>query len=103
MSEERIYMFNALWFNKEGGAERYERYREAVAPLLERAGARLASSLLSPQAALIGEWDADLFFVVEYPSRQAFEAMVRSEDYAKIRHLREEALEKSLLVRCQRC
>ncbi len=102
MSDPRVYMFNALWFKKDGGAESYDRYRQAVVPLLQKAGARLASETFAPEAALIGEWDADLFFVVEYPTWQAFEEMVQSEGYTKIRHLREEALEKSLLVRCRK-
>lgn len=101
MSDGPIYMFNALWFKKDGGAEGYRQYQKAVLPLVREAGGRLASDFLSPDLALIGEWDADLFFVVEYPDMAAFQRMVQSEAYARIRHLREDALEKSLLIRCR--
>jgi uncharacterized protein (DUF1330 family) len=49
--------------------------------------------------ALIGEWDPDLFFVVEWPALSVFEALPESEDYRKMMHLREEAIDKSWLIR----
>ena len=39
--EAPVVMLNLLAFKPEGGRERYEEYGEAVAPLLERAGARV--------------------------------------------------------------
>ena len=98
--DETIYMLNALWFKKDGGREKYMEYGAAVGPLLEAAGAEF-KDWYSPEAAIVGEWDPDVFFVVRYPSQAAFEAMFQSPAYAKIMHLREEALEKSLLIRCK--
>jgi uncharacterized protein (DUF1330 family) len=98
--DEPIFMLNALWFKKQGGKEKYLEYAAAVAPLLETVGGE-AGSNYGPEAALIGNWDPDVFFVVRYPSQAAFESMVRSSAYAEIRHLREDALENSLLIRCK--
>ena len=97
---EKIYMLNVLWFKKDGGAEKYQEYSAAAAPLVQALGGRLVESYV-PETALIGEWDPDLFFVVEWPDWDAFLRLAQSEDYQRIAHLREEALEKSLLVRCR--
>lgn len=97
---EAIFMMNVLWFKKDGGLKKYMEYGAAVAPLLEAAGAEIKENY-SPEESLIGDWDPDLFFVVRYPSKAAFESMISSPEYAKIMHLREDALENSLLVRCK--
>ncbi len=96
---EPVYMLNALWFKEPGGREKYMEYGAAVAPLLEAAGAAVGEMYQSQQC-LIGEWDPDALFVVKYPSQAAFEAMVSSEAYAQVMHLREESLVKSVLTRC---
>lgn len=97
---EAIYMLNALWFNTDGGKEKYLAYGAAAAPLTEKAGAKIQDGLYTPEQALIGDWNPDLFFIVKYPSKEAFDTMINSPEYAEIKHLREEALEKSLLIRC---
>jgi uncharacterized protein (DUF1330 family) len=97
---EAIFMMNVLWFKKDGGLKKYMEYGAAVAPLLEAAGAEIKENYSSEES-LIGDWDPDLFFVVRYPSKAAFESMISSPEYAKIMHLREDALENSLLVRCK--
>jgi uncharacterized protein (DUF1330 family) len=98
--DKPVYMLNVLWFKKEGGKEKYMEYGAAVAPLLEAAGASVNDNY-APEESLIGDWDPDLFFVVKYPSKAAFESMVGGPEYARIMHLREEALERSLLIRCR--
>lgn len=97
--DQPIYMLNALWFKKAGGREKYLEYSAAVAPLLEKVGGEPAPAY-KPEKALIGEFNPDVFFVVKYPSVAAFESMVTSEEYQAIRHLREEAIDNSLLIRC---
>lgn len=91
-----VVMLNLLKFKANGGAETYQRYAEAVAPILERIGAKV---LYQGRAAemLVGseEWDAIL--IVRYPSRQAFLQMVSSPDYQAAHHNREEALERAVL------
>lgn len=98
-----VFMLNALWFKARGGAQRYQQYLAAAKRVIDdlSIGAR-THTLLTPEAMLIGEWDPDLLFVVEYPDKAAFDRLVNSEQYQAIRHLREEALEKSLLIQCSR-
>ncbi len=100
-ADTKVYMLNVLWFKPNGGAETYGRYAKAVAPLLAEHGATLPELSYQPEMAIIGEWDADLLFVVEWPSWQAFQAMATSERYrVEAGPLREAAIEKSLLIRC---
>ncbi len=94
---DAIYMLNALWFKEQGGKEKYAEYASAVAPLLEGVGAS-PGQIFQAKQALIGDWAPDAFFVVKYPNKSAFEAMISSPEYAEISHLREDALEKSLLT-----
>ncbi len=91
-----VVMLNLLAFKADGGRGRYEEYGEAVAPLLEKAGGRIAF-LGEPSPPLLGQGVWDLVVLVEYPSRQAFLDMIGSDDYAAIAHLRSEALVKGEL------
>ncbi len=101
MTDEPIYMLNALWFKAAGGAEKYQQYLRAASPITASLGARMLEGY-KPEVSLIGEWDPDLFFVVEWPSEAAFKALMGHEGYNEIKHLREEALDKSLLIRCKK-
>lgn len=87
-----VTMLNLLRFKPEGGRERYGEYGAAVAPLLERAGARVVF-LGESAPPLLGGGEWDLVLLVEYPTRQAFLEMVGSAEYQAIAHLRTEALE----------
>jgi uncharacterized protein (DUF1330 family) len=89
--EEPVMMLNLLRFLPDGGRERYAEYGEAVAPLLQAAGARVVFAG-DPDPPLIGEDPWDMVLLVEYPSRRAFLEMVGSEAYREIEHLRAEAL-----------
>jgi uncharacterized protein (DUF1330 family) len=53
-----------------------------------------------PEMSLIGTFDADLVFFVDWPSQEAFLAFVQDPGYQAIQHLREEAITDSLLIRC---
>ena len=97
---EPIYMLNALWFKPDGGKEKYLEYGAAARPLLKEAGAEVMDNY-APEKSLIGDWDPDVFFLVKYPSQEAFESMIGSPAYQKILHLREEAIDNSLLIRCK--
>ena len=91
-----VLMLNLLDFKPGGGAERYAEYGEAVAPLLERAGARIVDAGTGG-GALIGPSKWDLVVLVSYPTRQAFLEMIGSPEYQAVAHLRTEALERSEL------
>lgn len=99
--DDRIYMLNALWFKPDGGAERYAEYARAAGPLVARMGGRMVEAY-KPDLALIGDWSPDLFFLVEWPDFESFSRLPVDPEYQAIAHLREEALEKSLLIRCRR-
>ncbi len=101
MADDKVYMLNALWFKKGGGAEKYAEYVAAAAPFVEALGGKLLDGFV-PDMAVIGEWDPDLFFIVEWPSWDAFTKLPGNDGYQKIAHLREEALDDSLLIRCSR-
>ena len=91
-----VQMLNLLDFKPAGGAERYAEYSAAVAPLLERVGARILYAGAGT-GALIGPSKWDLVAVVEDPTRQAFIDMTSSPEYLEIAHLRTEALERAEL------
>lgn len=101
MSDERIYMLNVLWFKPNGGAERYREYLKGVNPIASRHGGKKFDSYI-PQQELIGELGADLIFIVEWPNSASFEAFLSDPEFRQVRHLREEAITNSLLIRCRR-
>ncbi|MEZ6073913.1 MAG: DUF1330 domain-containing protein [Pirellulales bacterium] len=101
MPDEPVYMLNVLWFQPNGGRERYREYLRAAAPIVARFGGKKLDSYV-PVEAVIGTFDADLVFTVEWPSWDVFQRFVADPDYQAIRHLREEAIRDSLLVRCRK-
>jgi hypothetical protein len=44
MTDKPIYVLNALWIKKDGGMEKYQRYIDAVGPILNTLGTRLIES-----------------------------------------------------------
>ncbi len=98
---EKVYMLNALWFKEDGGAEKYSEYGAAAAPFVQALGGRMVEGY-QPREAIIGSWDPDVFFMVEWPDWESFKKLGEDEGYRKIAHLRDEALHKSLLIRCDK-
>ena len=102
MTDDKPFlMLNALWFKPEGGAKSYRKYMAAVAPILERFGGKPVTGGI-PQKGVIGEFDADFVFFVEYPSWQTFLNFIADPEYQKISHFREDAITKSLLIKCEK-
>ncbi|MEM7359187.1 MAG: DUF1330 domain-containing protein [Pseudomonadota bacterium] len=100
MSDESIYMLNALWFKKDGGKELYQQYLDAALPFINAVGGRKLDSYV-PDRNVIGEFDADLVFFIEYPSWEAFKEFMWNPDYrSDVVPLRENAITNSLLIRC---
>jgi uncharacterized protein (DUF1330 family) len=83
------------------GAEAYVRYGAQARRCLERAGGRILLAL-SPHESVIGpvpgEWD--LVLAVEYPSRQAFLAMIGDPVYLAAHEHRAAGVADSRLVAC---
>ncbi len=101
MSDDKVYMLNVLWFQPDGGEERYRQYLRETATVFQKYGGRKLDSY-HPQQAIIGDFDADLVFLVEWPSWESFQSFVADPDYQPLREIRESAISNSLLVRCQK-
>jgi uncharacterized protein (DUF1330 family) len=95
-----IAMWNALWFEIDGGRERYAEYGAAVMPILEQVGADILVPPLEIDQALEGRFDPDLTFFVRYPSQEAFDAMWQSDAYGHVASLRTDATRRAVLTRC---
>ncbi len=93
-----VVMLNLLRFTGDDGRASYRRYTAALADYLPSIGARvLHVGDLGTQVVDRDDFDWDVLLVVEYPSRQAFTAMVADPEYQKVTHLRTEALEEAVL------
>lgn len=97
-TDESFYMFNALWFKEDGGAAKYAEYLQAAGPFVEKHGGKSDDSY-APGQEMIGKFDADLVFLVEWPNLAAFTGLIQDPDYQAISHLRGEAIRDSLLIR----
>lgn len=95
-----IYMLNVLWFKPEGGVQKYQEYSQAAMPFIQKYGGRPITPLLRPQETLIGELDADLVFIIEFPSQEHFQQLLADPKFQQVSLLRDSALIKSLLVQC---
>ncbi|WP_106401060.1 DUF1330 domain-containing protein [Actinocorallia populi] len=92
-----VVMLNLLRFSPDGQAS-YQEYARRTSPFLKRYGGKV---LYAGQGstALVAEdgqaWDAVL--VVQYPSREAFLAMVADPEYHEVTALRGRALSEAVL------
>ena len=102
-----IVMVNLLRFKERAdgidagvsGAEAYGRYGAAVAPLLEKAGGRVLSTVVCEDSIIgPGEREWDMVILVEYPSREAFLGMVSDPDYQAVVPHRTAGLADSRLI-----
>lgn len=98
---KKIYMLNAYWFKADGGKELYKEYMSHALPMIEQVGGKKLRSVV-PVRALVGEFDADLVYFVEFPTWDDYRSYANSASYHKIAYLLKDAVEKSLVVRCER-
>lgn len=94
-----VVMLNLLRFKPVGGAATYATYLEGFGSsgVRERYGLEVVYAGTGLPA-LIAEGDAwDMVLLVRYPSRQHFVDMTRDPDYQAFAHLREQALDASVL------
>ncbi len=101
MADERVYMWHALWFVPDGGEARYAEYLKLAKPMVEAVGGKKLRSV-KPERAIIGDFDADLMFFVEYPNWDAYKKFFSAPEHHKIAYIREEATAKMLLIKCRR-
>ena len=79
-------------------ASMYERYLEAVAPIVREHGGEyiIRSDKITP---VTGDWSAKRVIVLRFDTVEAMRACFHSEAYRQIAHLRENStVSKSLLV-----
>lgn len=104
-----LHMLNLLRFRQSAdyedgtaasGAEAYAAYARESGPIFTRLGGRQVW-LGTPELTLIGPPDEqwDLAFIAEYPSVDAFVAMLRDPDYRKAVRHRQAAVADSRLIR----
>lgn len=101
MKDERVFMLHALWFKPNGGRKRYREYLKLATPIAEAVGGRRLRSL-SPERSIVGDFDADLLFFIEFPSWDAYKKFFFNPEHHKIAHIREDAITKMLLIKCLR-
>jgi len=100
----RFWMVNLLKF-KEGGADEYRKYADAVSLLMDQVGGRCIFRLYDHVATvidgggLVPDWDG--VFVGEYPSPASFGAFSSSEAYRAAHKHRAAALEVTEMYACQ--
>jgi uncharacterized protein (DUF1330 family) len=107
--EGPVHMLNLLRFRARAayedgtqatGAEAYRAYARESGPIFAGLGGRQIW-LGTPELTLIGPADEhwDLAFIAEYPSVEAFVAMLRDPDYRKAVRHRQAAIADSHLIR----
>lgn len=99
--EEALFMFNALWFQPDGGRERYLGYVAAIDPILRRHGGLPVEAYL-PGEPLESDFRPDLIGVVRWPERGAFDSFLADAEYATHAPLRQDSLERALLTAAER-
>ena len=94
-----VVMLNLLRFRTDGGRERYWEYVQAMQEKINvRYGVEIQYAGDGGTAVVADDGQAwDMVALVRYPSRQTFAEMVRSEDYAALAPLRNQALAESVL------
>ncbi len=93
--ESGIAVLNMLWF-KPGGRARYDEYLEAARPLVERVGGHYVTPRFLPEEAVEGDFQPDLIFIGQYPSRDALFSLIADPDYRTPSLIRSEAVERSV-------
>jgi uncharacterized protein (DUF1330 family) len=94
-----VVMLNLLRFRPDGGRESYQRYAEALGPVINaRYGLRVEYLGVGGRALVAEDGQAwDMVVLVRYPSRKSFVDMIRDPEYQAVSHLRGQALVESVL------
>jgi uncharacterized protein (DUF1330 family) len=75
----------------------YDKYIEAVKPIVESYGGRyiVRSELVTPVS---GGWKPDRIIVIEFPAKERLDACFRSEEYRSIKVLRESSVAAEAII-----
>lgn len=99
--DSEAYIFQAVWFKKPHGAKRYRTYLNSASPIAERYGAKRVMGLI-PKEILQGNLNPDYICVLKWPSIEHYYRFLKDPEYQSITLLREEAVEKVVLIQCHR-
>ena len=78
-------------------AEAYERYKTAVKPMVEAAGGEYLTRDGKVDV-LVGNWNPSRVVIFKWPSREALDTFLSSEDYQPWKELRESVTTTKTLV-----
>jgi uncharacterized protein (DUF1330 family) len=95
--EGPMQMLNQIKFKQEGGAETYQAYFDNTRPVLEAVGGKMIFQAQGRHT-VIGDQHWDLVFIIEFPNKEAFLAMLNNETFKAGAHLRSEAIVDSRLI-----
>ena len=90
MAGEKIYMLNALWFKKDGGAEKYAEYIEAVPATIAAYGGKYLVRGGATEK-LEGAWEPRRMVVLEFESLERARQWWDSDVYRGPKALRRSA------------
>jgi uncharacterized protein (DUF1330 family) len=93
--EPGVVVLNMLWFNADGGRERYDEYLAAAEPLVAKVGGRYVAPRFVPEKAYDDNFVPDLIFLGNYPSKAAVFELVDDPDYAPVAAIRTAAVARS--------
>ena len=80
--------------------EAYERYKTAVKPMVEAAGGEYLTRDGKVDV-LVGDWNPSRVVIFKWPSQEALETFMSSEDYKPWKELRESVTTTKTLVRVE--
>lgn len=89
---DKIFMFNLLRFNPDGGREDYEKYSEVVMPMLHERGAE-RELYLDAQLPLVSDNTWEEIYLVRYPTTDVLQEIVATEAWQAANKDRERGLD----------
>lgn len=99
--ERKICILHAVWFKKPAGSKLYNEYLLLVNPIAVNHGAYKVVGLI-PREILRGGFRPDYISVVEWPSMCHYYQFLKDPLYHRISTMRDEAIEKAIVIDCSR-
>lgn len=94
---DKAYLMFAVWFQKDGGREKYGQYLEAASPIAEKYGAKRVQSLI-PVESIYGDFKPDYLFMIEWPHVDKYYEFLKDIHYRAIAPILSEATEKTVVL-----
>jgi len=101
MNGSPVFILIGVSFQPDGGAKRYQDYLQIVWPTALKYGCKKMVSYV-PESFVTGELDADLVYIVRFPSQAKFDAFMSDPEFKNVFPSREDAVRNSFIVQCRR-